>query len=160
MELIPIIYTALIIFLIITVVTIISSYVSYKVRRKSNNEDEKDKQKFYDLHENAVQPKKNIVIKKQEHPKVEKKHPQKDHDISKKNIKKQSSLTTPPSSKSELSKRINILNPAVKQQSSEKPPVEKEKENKSLHTLDDNIFDKYSDGNDDDLHSLNATREE
>lgn len=162
MELIPIIYTALIIFLVITIVTIISSYVSYKVRRKTSNLDEQDREKFTKLHENAsVQPQ---VVKREKKAKVRthSKKRQAESDHKKKRVHKETPKPIKsPEVQPETSERINILNkpprPAAKQPV--KSEGEKKKEYKSI-SLGDNILDKYSDDNSDNFHSLNATKDE
>lgn len=167
MELIPIIYTALIIFLIITVVTIISSYISYKVRRKTSHEDEKDKEKFTSLHQNATVPRLKIKPKKESkpHPKQERpKSKRHEKPVIKNEAPKQKELpketSKQPERLTEKTERINILNKKNGSNEPVKKPVVKDNRNTNLHSLGDNILDNYADDNDDDFHSLNATKEE
>lgn len=172
MELIPIIYTALVIFFIIMLVTIISSYISYKVKRKVNNSDEKDKEKFLTLHKEVPQKQKNVTKKHHEktrrkevseydQPPMEKMFKKSQHKEEHK--QEQKPTKKPNEEKSVSNKRINVINsmpgnPPPKKSNEEKPELKKKKIN--FNTLGDDILNKYSDSNDDDFHSLNATKDE
>lgn len=152
-------------------ITIVSSYISYKVKRKVNNSDEKDKEKFHRLHEEV--PKKPKAVKKKHRPKsphpevrkpshtsgqkpAERKAPQKTE-------KPEHKHTPKIKEGSPFSKRINVVNsmpntPPPPKQKEEKPEPKKKKIN--FNTLGDDILNKYADSNDDDFHSLNATKDE
>ena len=164
MELFPIIYTTLIVFLIITVVTIISSYVTYKVKRKTSNEDEKDKEKFTALHQNATTAPKVIKRKKKPAPKQPQTHNvQKSSEEQKITHKREKQEPVPRRKETKIviekPERINILNKPNNNTHPPKPSV-KEKKNDKYHLLGDDILDKYSEDDDDDFHSLNATRDD
>ena len=188
MELIPIIYTALIIFGIIAIITIISSYVSYKVKRKVNNSAELEKQKFQTMHEEAN--KKKVVVKKKkvapsrEHSssssssqskgKDSTSHKKSDHYHSHEH-RESKHRDVKPEKRDEIRKvtgtqRLNVINPfpapserTVKPQTNNTPKTKEDKPVKkpiNLNSLGDDILNKYAEGNDDDFHSLNATKDE
>ncbi|MBU1100684.1 MAG: hypothetical protein KKA84_09795 [Bacteroidetes bacterium] len=168
MELIPIIYTALVIFFIIMLVTIISSYISYKVKRKVNNSDEKDKEKFLTLHKES--PQKQKVVARKNHEKTHRKEVREhEQPPMEKMFKKspprpeQKPTKKPNEVKPGSNKRINVINsmpgnPPPPKNNEEKP--EPKKKNINFNTLGDDILNKYADSNDDDFHSLNATKDE
>ncbi len=163
MELLPIIYLSLAIFAVLTVVTIVFSYVSYKIKQSRKAEDQEpairsqilDDKKFIGDKPTMYKTKINYIHDKKKTTKVSKQGHRKKHYL--KN-------NSPKEERSKPLKRIEVLNNLGPE--SNRPNITAQKEFKKsepiakdekLSSLGDNILDKYDDSKDD-LYTLDANK--
>jgi hypothetical protein len=181
MELVPIVILALEIVSVLAVVVLISSYIAFKIRAKSQPE----KQEFTDdfkpkfighgikrltmmtkeilpAHKPAQQ------IEKPSQPRRENIQPQqkeKTHSTSKIRIQKKAGKPPVELAKSherKKSQRLEIITqmPVSPENKPEIKPIKKGKEKENLSSLGDEILKKYADDDDDSLQSLRTDRDD
>ncbi|MGD8781434.1 MAG: hypothetical protein PVH88_21020 [Ignavibacteria bacterium] len=166
MELLPIIYFSLAIFAVLSVVTIIFSYISYKVRQSRAGESEEpdqgdqilDDKKFIGDKPTKYQTKVSYIHSKERTTKVYKQSHRKKH----------SGHNTPKKEEPKQPlKRIEVLNNLEREKTNPKPTVTPKKEfrkaevvdkKEKLNSLGDNILDKYADDLKDDLYILDSDK--
>jgi len=174
MELVPIIYTALIIVSVLITLTLIISFISYKFKKKTG-----DNLKVYEKFpaerktkaqsHKSVSTSKHIKKEKSERAHAKKRTDRKSSPSGKKPaIEKQPRKESPDfsSRKKPSGKRIEIVDKLIKNndrnQKTDKPQkVKKKQEEKAkpkMHTLGDDILGKYSDEEGDDFHTLNVDK--
>ncbi len=188
MDLVHIVYKSLIYFGILALVVIVGSYISYRIRRKitgqkfAYEEEIEKKEKAQKLAEEKAKKKEK---EKKKHPVV---HTKAQHHVEiKKHLKekaikeKREKIRKKSVTKTFLrKKRLEIINPqsyTPKIQSSESrphtaaPPVETASpprarksedtlppKKKRLHSLDDDVFKKYADDEDDGLYTIKVKK--
>jgi len=161
MELVPIIYTVLVIVAAVATLTILISYTSHKIRQKkglieipSIQKDEpvlSVKKIINEKHE--VRPEQKVINHKLEQPKKELPSQKEKKEVINKNI-------TPPNERIEIVKTVlpsNNKNSMIHEY--EIPsPLKKSTEEKKLQSLGENIIEKYSDDTLKDMYPLKADK--
>lgn len=179
MELLPIIYNSLLIAAGLFVVTVVISFISYKVKKSKgllDNSDEREPFKTVFRNKNKVEeelkphyrttnPKsrtnprveeKKIVKKEVHQPKVEK-------EVRKEHPANKAQKPEPPIEKNKRLERVTELVPSSKPSSDRREPkpveqrkskTEEQKTKKNLKSINDDPLKKYTDSAEDDLHPL------
>ena len=179
MELLPIIYNSLLIAAGLFVVTVVISFISYKVKRNKGIIDDSDNNEPFQTvfrnknkveeelkpHYRAIHPKpkstpreeeKKIVKEEAHQPKV-KKEVRKEHSAAKEQ------KSEPPLEKNKRLERVTELVPSTKPSTDKREPklveqrkskTEEQKSKKNLKSINDDPLKKYTDSAEDDLHPL------
>lgn len=179
MELLPIIYNSLLIAAGLFVVTVVISFISYKVKRNKGIIDDSDNHEPFQTvfrnknkveeelkpHYRATHPKpkstprveeKKIVKEEVHQPKV-KKEVRKEHSAEKEQ------KSEPPIEKNKRLERVTELVPSTKPSTDKREPkpveqrkskTEEQKSKKNLKSINDDPLKKYTDSAEDDLHPL------
>lgn len=179
MELLPIIYNSLLIAAGLFVVTVVISFISYKVKRNKGIIDDSDNREPFQTvfsNKNKVEEKlrshyrtthpnpkprphveeKKIVEKEVPQPKVKK-------DIIKEHRSKKVQKPEPPIEKNKRLERVTELVPSSKSSTDKREPkpveqrkskTEEQKSKKNLKSINDDPLKKYTDSAEDDLHPL------
>ncbi len=166
MELLPIIYTSLLIFAALAFIVVIFSYVSFKIRKSVKEEEKKEA-----TEKKEVPHQVKVLIKKSKEraAEIEKRK----GSSSKSSSSKSRSSRKPSSRQTRLSsshyqkkkshrdhhgkvKRLEILNPSVESSTykDEEKKKEKTKNESRLQNLNGDIISKYDDNPDTDFHRL------